>query len=85
LFLVGGIDWSVGSSLQQLLQQENLLDPEGHVRPFDTKGKGFVLGDGGALFVLESLDRAVQRKANILAEIVGYEVNCMKGDYQSPS
>jgi 3-oxoacyl-[acyl-carrier-protein] synthase II len=47
-------------------------DPEAASRPFDQGRDGFVIGEGGGALILESLEHALGRGAEPLAELVGY-------------
>jgi 3-oxoacyl-[acyl-carrier-protein] synthase II len=47
-------------------------DPPRASRPFDAHRGGFVLGEGAGMVILETLDHASARSANILAEVAGF-------------
>jgi 3-oxoacyl-[acyl-carrier-protein] synthase II len=78
MMLAGGYDaltsWVdvLGFTLLGALTKDYNDDPEHASRPFDRDRTGFVLGEGGVVMVLEDLDAARARGAEIHAEIAGY-------------
>ncbi len=58
-------------SLIRVLSTRN-DDPATASRPFDAGRDGFVMAEGAAIFVIESLESAVARDAHVYAELLGY-------------
>lgn len=59
-------------------------DPNRASIPFDKNRGGFVMGEGSGVVILESLEHAEARGANIIAEIVGYGSTCDAYHITSP-
>jgi len=80
VLLAGGCEAGIsqlglgGFNVIKALSRQN-EEPEKASRPFDAKRDGFVPAEGSAILVLERMDHALDRGANILAEIIGQGVS----------
>ena len=79
--IAGGVEapitrttFSAYSALKVLSKERD--NPRKACRPFDKNRDGFVLGEGGGIVVMESLEYAIQRSAKIYAEVIGFSSNC---------
>jgi 3-oxoacyl-[acyl-carrier-protein] synthase II len=78
--LAGGVEapltrFNFGAYCAMRVLSKNNDNPSGASRPFDRDRDGFVMGEGGAMLMLEERERALQRGAPILAEMIGYASN----------
>jgi 3-oxoacyl-[acyl-carrier-protein] synthase II len=77
VMLCGGADAAItragvaGFAALRALSRRN-GDPAAASRPFDADRDGFVMGEAGAIVVLEELEHASKRGAKIYAELIGY-------------
>ncbi len=89
LALCGGISECVGSfGIFASFRAQGALaehpDPARASRPLDRDRNGIVISEGGCVFTLERLDRALARGARIYGEIVGYSMNSDARDFVLP-
>ncbi|MEN8188635.1 MAG: beta-ketoacyl-[acyl-carrier-protein] synthase family protein [Thermodesulfobacteriota bacterium] len=87
--LAGGISESTGSfGIFASFKAQGALgedpDPRKACKPFDMARNGIVVSEGGCIYVLETLDRALERGAKIYGEIVGYAMNSDAKDFVLP-
>ena len=89
IIVTGGSDATItpmavaGFSNMKALTRNN--DPEKANCPFDAKRDGFVMGEGAGILVLEEMEHAKQRDADILAEIIGYGATADAHHLTSPA
>ncbi|MEG2339015.1 MAG: beta-ketoacyl-ACP synthase II, partial [Clostridium sp.] len=80
IMLAGGSEASITplaiSGFTALTALTKSEDPLRASIPFDKERSGFVMGEGAGMIVLEEMDHAIKRGANILAEVVGYGSTC---------
>lgn len=87
--LAGGISESTGSfGIFASFHSQNALasaeDPTKASKPFDLNRNGIVISEGGCIYVLEHLDKALARGAKIYGEVVGYAMNSDARDFVLP-
>ena len=89
LFAGGGeeIHWSQSCLFDAMGAMSSKYNdtPERASRPFDKERDGFVISGGGGIIVLESLNHAQARGANIMAELIGYGATSDGCDMVQPS
>ena len=82
LMISGGVDAPIAPgilaafNLMTVLTNEWNDEPQRASRPFARNRSGIVLGEGAWIYVLEELEHAKKRGANIYAEITGYGATC---------
>ncbi|WP_028583432.1 beta-ketoacyl-[acyl-carrier-protein] synthase family protein [Desulfogranum mediterraneum] len=89
LALCGGISECTGSfGIFASFKSQGALaehpDPTRASRPFDMERNGIVISEGGCVFTLERLDRALARGAKVYGEIAGYGMNSDAKDFVLP-
>ncbi len=89
MFAGGGeeLDWTLSCLFDAMGAMSSKYNdtPEKASRAFDANRDGFVIGGGGAVVVLESLDRALARGAKIYAEVTGFGATSDGADMVAPS
>ncbi len=81
--ITGGTDACITPGTLKGWEAMRILAPD-TCRPFSRDRKGMVLAEGAAILILEALDHAVARGAEILAEIAGFGMGADAGDLTTP-
>jgi nodulation protein E len=71
LAIAGGSEAPFGFGMMKAFEAMRVVSPD-TCRPFSKGRRGFILGEGGAMLILEPLDAAMARGATVYAEIVGF-------------
>jgi 3-oxoacyl-[acyl-carrier-protein] synthase II len=79
---ITGLSYSGFCSMKAMTRNND--DPEHASRPFDANRDGFVMGEGAGVVVLETLEHAQKRGAEILCELVGYGASCDANHITAP-
>jgi 3-oxoacyl-[acyl-carrier-protein] synthase-1 len=81
------LDWSLSNLFDAMGAMSSGFNatPGRASRPYDKDRDGFVIAGGGAILVIEEMERAKARGAKIYAEIVGYAANSDGFDMVAPS
>lgn len=89
VMLAGGTEASITpigvSGFTSLTALSTSEDPLRASIPFDKERKGFVMGEGAGVLILEELEHALKRDARIYAELVGYGSTCDAFHITSPA
>ena len=90
IILAGGAEdehWTMSSMFDAMgaLSSSYNESPEKASRPFDKDRDGFVIAGGAGMLVIEELDHALERNADIYAEITGYGATSDGDDMVHPS
>ncbi len=88
VIIAGGSEASINplavAGFQNCMALTQTDDPARASIPFDKDRSGFVIGEGAGALVMEALDHALARGANIIAEVVGYGSTCDAHHVTSP-
>ena len=87
--LAGGAEATItpltmGAFCQIKAVSERNDEPEKACRPFDLGRDGFVMGEGAVMFVLEDMEFARERGAQVLAELIGYGASADMHHFTAP-
>ena len=86
--LAGGVSLGLPMRCGYLYQDEGMMSPDGHCRPFDAAARGTVFGSGAGVVVLKRLADALKDGDTVYAVVLGSAVNNdggLKAGFTAPS